>query len=453
MIKRKVKIAIMAIVGAVSIGALAKNDVIDEVIWVVGDDAILKSDVEKQVAQMKYEKVDMPGDPYCVIPEQLAIKKLFLNQAKLDSIEPNEGSISMQVDQRINGLIEQMGSQEALENYYGKPLRSLKEELRDQAREQMMVQQVQQKLVASNKLSPSDVRKYYSDKENVDKLPEVPAKVEVEIVTSNPRITPAEVEAIKDKLRSYKQRVESGDATFSMLATLYSDDVESAKHGGELGFMGKGQLVKEFADEAFNLTDPNKVSRIVETEFGFHIIQLIEHKGDKVNCRHILLLPKPSLEEKQQAKTRLDSLSAAIRNNKITFEHAAELFSDDKDTRMNGGLMANPQDGTSQFEYKDLNSYISGVVSNMKVGEISDPFFMKDKNNKDVCVIVKLKSKIDEHKANIDNDYQLLKSNLQSIKNNEIIDNWIREKQKTTYVNINKDWQNCDFQYPNWIKK
>jgi peptidyl-prolyl cis-trans isomerase SurA len=436
----------------VSGSAWAQDNVIDEVVWVVGDESILKSDVEKQIQQMKYEKTDIPGDPYCVVPEQLAIRKLFLHQAKTDSLTANEGNVTMQVNQRVNEMISQIGSQEKLEEYFGKTIKQINEELQAQAREQMLIQQVQQKLVGTIKLTPSEVKKAYSKMKD-DEIPLIPDKVEVQILTIAPGYDPKQIEEIKTKLRDFKQRVESGDASFSMLATLYSDDVTSAKVGGELGFMGKAQLVPEFAAEAFSLTDPKKVSHIIQSEFGFHIIQLIERRGDKVNCRHILLKPKVQAAEKLKATNRLDSICNLIHAGKLTFENAVLLFSDDKDTRMSGGLMNNPQDGTSKFEYQGLPSEISKKAYNLSVGTVSEPFIMTNESGREVCAIIKIKSKTEQHKANIEEDYQQLKGYVQNKKSSDILNEWIKNKQKETYVYIDPNWQKCTFQYPNWIKK
>lgn len=449
---KKIRAFVLSVLTLLALPTMAQDNVIDEVVWVVGDDAILKSDVEKNIQQMKYEKADIDGDPYCVIPEQLAIRKLFLHQAKLDSLNANEGTVSMQVDSRVNEMIAQIGSQEKLEEYFGKKIRDIKEELREQAREQMLIQQVQQKLVGDIKITPSEVRKYFA-KQKAEDVPVILAKTEVQILAIEPPVSKAAIEELKERLRGYRERIESGDATFSMLATLYSDDLGSAKMGGELGFMGKAQLVKEFADEAFSLTDPKKVSRIIQTEYGFHIIQLIERRGDKVNCRHILLKPKASLEEQQKALSKLDSLANEIRNNKLSFETAVSYFSTDKDTRMNGGTMVNTQDGTTKFEYKDLPAEVSKLAYSLNINEISKPFVFTTAQGKELCAIVKVKSKSEEHKANVEDDFQMLKAYVQNKRSSEIIENWIKTKQKDTYVSINPNYKNCDFQYPNWGKK
>lgn len=450
--QRFLKLFVISFFTLLTVHAVAQDNVIDEVVWIVGDDAILKSDIEKSIQQMKYEKQDVEGDPYCSVPEQLAVRKLFLHQAKLDSVEANEGNVSMQVDARVNDMVAQIGSQEKLEEYFGKKMRDIKEELREQAREQMLIQQVQQKLVGDIKISPADVRSFFS-KQKEDVTPVIPAKTEIQILAIEPPVARASVEEVKERLRGYRERIESGDASFSMLATLYSDDLGSAKMGGELGFMGKAQLVKEFADEAFSLTDPAKVSRVIQTEYGFHILQLIEKRGEKVNCRHILLKLKPSIEEQQKALSKLDSLANDIRNSKLTFENAVMFYSTDKDTRMSGGVMVNPQDGTTKFEYKDLPAEASKLAYTLNVGEISSPFIITNASGKEMCAIIKVKAKAEQHKANVEEDFQLLKSYVQNKRSADIIENWIKNKQKSTFVSINPNYQNCEFQYPNWIKK
>ena len=430
--------------------AIPLGDVIDEVIWVIGDDAILRSDVEKSILQMKFDHADVDGDPYCIIPEQLAVKKLFLHQAELDSVEANENNINMQVDQRMNEVIAQIGSEEKVSEYYGKSIKVLKEELREQAREQTKVQQVQHTIVSSNKTTPSDVRKYWEKEAAEAELPIVPTKVEIELLAIEPRMSLKEVEEQKNKLREYKNRVENEGASFSMLATLYSDDMGSARNGGELGFMGKGQLVPEFANELFSMSDPKRLSRIVESEYGFHLIQFIERRGDKINCRHILLKPKISIEEKQKTKSVLDSVVVMLRTNKMTMEEAVAKYSTDKDTRNNAGLMENSRDGSSKFEYQALPADISRVAYTMNVGEYSEPFFMENSKGHQVCAIIRLKSRTEQHRANLEQDYQMMKGIVQEKKNQKSLEEWIKKKQGETYTRISSDLKGCDWKYNNW---
>jgi len=365
----------------------------------------------------------------------------------------SEATVMNQVESRLNYFISQIGSKEKMEEYFHKSTLALREDLRDMIREQQIIQQMQQKLVGDIKSTPADVRRYFKELPT-DSIPTVPAQVELQLISFEPPVAIEEINRIKDRLRDFTERVNSGKGDFSVLARLYSEDTESAKRGGELGFMGRGQLVPEFAQVAFNLQDPKKVSRIVQTEFGFHIIQLIEKRGDRINCRHILLKPHVSIDEKSKAIHNLDSISNLIREDKLTFEHAVMNFSQDKNTAMNAGLMLNEKSGTSKFEYQDLPPEVAKIVYDMHVGEVSKPFSMINKtSNKDVVAIVKVKSKVDNHKANLLDDYQMLKSYYEGKKKQEFLNNWIIKKQKETYISIDPAWQNCTFQYPGWIKK
>ena len=290
---------------AISSLTFAQDNIIDEVIWIVGEDAILRSEVEEERLRAQYEGTPIAGDPYCVIPEQLAIQKLFLHQAELDSIEVNESNVSSQVDMRMNYYISQIGSKEKMEEYFRKTSSEIREEMMTGVRNQMIIQQMQSKLTEKIAPTPAEVRRFYNTLP-ADSIPMIPAQVEVQILSMEPPVSLEETERIKTRLREFTDRVHSGDADFSMLARLYSEDVESAKRGGELGFVG--QLVSEFAEVAFNMSDPKRVSRVVKTEYGYHIIQLIEKKGERINCRHILLKPHVSIDDKTNAIKRLDSI-------------------------------------------------------------------------------------------------------------------------------------------------
>ena len=438
---------------SMAIGLHAQKNIIDEVIWIVGDEAILRSEVEEQRIRAQYEGTPIQGDPYCVIPEQIAINKLFLHQAVLDSIEVSESTVMNQVENRLNFFISQIGSKEKMEEYFRKNTPALREDLRVMFRDQMIIQQMQQKLVGDIKSTPADVRRFFNNLPE-DSIPMVPAQVGLQIISFEPPVPIEEINRVKERLRDFTERVNSGTTDFSVLARLYSEDTESAKRGGELGFMGRGQLVPEFSAVAFNLTDPKKVSRIVQSEFGFHIIQLIEKRGDRLNCRHILMKPRVSLEYKNQAIQKLDSIAGEIRNGKITFEKAVMNYSLDKNTAMNAGLMLNEKSGTSKFEYQDLPQEVAKIVYGMNVGEVSKPFSMiSPQTNKEVVAIVKVKSKTENHRANLTDDYQMLKNYYEGIKREEFIKNWIVKKQRETYISIDPKWQNCEFQYPGWIKK
>ena len=428
-----------------------QDNVIDEVVWVVGDEAILKSEVEEARMSALYEGRKFDGDPYCVIPEEIAVQKLFLHQAALDSIEVAESEVIQRVDQMTNMYIANIGSREKMEEYFNKTTSQIREALRENAREGLKVQRMQQKLVGEIKITPAEVRRHFKDLPQ-DSIPYIPTQVEVQIITQQPKIPLEEIEDVKSRLREYTDRVNKGES-FSMLARLYSDDRGTAINGGEMPFTGRGYLDPAFANVAFNLQDPNKVSKIVESEYGFHIIQLMEKRGDRIKVRHILLKPHVPEEALMAGTARLDSIADDIRNGKFTFEEAASVLSQDKDTRNNHGLLPNPQTNTSKFEMQELPPEIAKVVDKMKVGEISEAFTMiPQKTGKEECVIVKLKSRINGHKATISEDYQNLKEIVLEKRRDEMLDKWIREKQKHTYVRINENWKNCTFKYPGWIK-
>ena len=314
------------------------------------------------------------------------------------------------------------------------------------------MQEVQRNLVKDVKITPSEVRKYFSRLPD-DSIPFIPLQVEAQIITLNPRIPQQEIDNIKARLRDYSDRIMRGESDFSTLAILYSED-GSARMGGEIGFLGKAELDPAYANVAFKLTDTKKVSKIVESEFGYHIIQLIEKRGDRINTRHILLKPHVSDKDLTDALNRLDSLRTDIMDNKFTFDDAAAVVSQDKDTRNNKGIMVNQNTATTRFEMSQLPQEVAKEIDKMKVGEISKPFIMMDRaKGKEIVAIVRLRNRIEGHKANMSDDYQELKSIVEAEKKNEIINNWIKKKQSETYIRINDGWRNCDFQYDGWIKK
>ena len=431
------------------------NSVVDEVIWVVGDEPILKSEVEIMRLQSEAEGMKWDGNPECILPEQIAVQKLFLHQAALDSIEVTESEISQGIEQQINYWISlpQIGSKEKLEEFQHKRMAQIRQDLHDDYKNRQLVQKMQEKLVSDVKVSPAEVREYFR-KLPVDSIPMIPTTVEVEILTQTPRVEPEEVNRIKNQLRDYTDRVTKGETSFATLARLYSEDTGSARQGGELGYMGRGMLDPAFAAAAFNLTDPKKVSKVVESEFGYHIIQLVDRRGDKVNCRHILLKPHMSMASVDAAKERLDSIGKDIKKGKFTFEDATAYLSDDKDTKNNHGLMVNSSENsrTSRFKMKDLPTEVARVVETMKVGEISMPFQMVNARGKVVCAIVKLKGRVPEHRATITEDFQAMRDIVTAKRRMEIIHDWVVKKVKETYVRINPRYKDCKFQYEGWIK-
>ena len=434
--------------------AVNPASVVDEVVWVVGDEPILKSDVEVMRLQGLAEGITFSGDPDCSIPEQIAVQKLFLHQAAIDSIEVSESEVAQGIEGQINSWIQMTGSREKLEEYRKQSITQMRQQMHDDYRNRLLIQKMRMKLVEDVKVSPAQVRAYFRDMP-ADSLPFVPTEVEVEILTSQPKISQEEINRVKDELRNYTDRVNKGETTFSTLARLYSEDPGTARMGGELDYTGRGMLAPAFANVAFNLTDPKKISKIVESEFGYHIIQLIDKRGDKIKVRHILRKPVVSSEALDASIHRLDSIGDDIRAGKFSFEAAASYLSDDKDTKNNHGLMSNmTEEGsrTSKFQMKDLPSEVARVIDTLKVGQVSKAFRMINSKGKTVCAIVRLKSRIDGHRATITEDFQVMKNLVTNKEREELIHDWVMDKIKHTYVWMNDRYKGCKFEYQGWIK-
>ena len=446
------KFICVALVALQSIVSFAQSNIVDEVVWVVGDEAILRSEVER--IRNDYGS-NISGNPYCVIPEQLAVQKLFLHQAELDSITVSDSQVNQSVEAKINERVLMAGSKEKLEEYMRMPMKQIREELYEQIRAEMLTQEVRRSLTKDVKVTPAEVRRHYKSMPE-DSLPFIPTQVEVQILVQHPRISREEIERVKEQLRGWSDRVTSGATSFSALARMFSEDEGSARQGGDLGFFGKADMDPAFSNVAFSLTDPNKVSKVVQSEYGFHIIQLIEARGDKIRARHILRRPEVDRKDVEACLARLDSISADIQEGKFSFEIGAQEISDDKDTRNNHGIMVNTKqdtgDRTTRFEMGELPGEVSRIVNDMEVGEISKPFTMIDKRGREVCAIVKLKNRIPAHRASVTEDFQVLKIAVEARKSEKVIQDWIREKQKSTYVRIKQGWGECDFMYPGWVR-
>lgn len=441
-----------ALVALHALVSFAQKDIVDEVVWIVGDEAILRSDVER--IRNDYGN-SIKGNPYCVIPEQLAVQKLFLHQADLDSITVSDSEVSQQVEAEISSRILEIGSKEKLEEYMQKSMSQIREFFFEPIRNEMLTRAVRKSLTKDVKVTPAEVRRHYKGMPE-DSLPFIPTQVEVQILVQYPKITRVEIERVKEQLRGWAERVTNGTTSFSALARMFSQDEGSARQGGDLGFFGKADMDPAFANVAFSLTDPNKVSKVVQSEYGYHIIQLIEKRGDKIRARHILRRPEVEQSDIDACLARLDSIAADIKADKFSFDIGAQEISDDKDTRNNHGIMVNTKERTGErttrFEMGELPGEVAIVVNDMEIGEISKPFTMIDKRGREVCAIVKLKNRIPAHRASITEDFQVLKGAVEAQKSEEFIHNWIREKQKSTYVRIKQGWGECEFRYPGWVK-
>lgn len=428
------------------------SNVVDEIVWIVGDEAIFRSEVEEQYKEMRLDGTNVPTSPYCVIPEELAVQKLYLHQAKMDTIEPQESQINAAVDKRINYFIAGLGSRERVEQYFHKTIPELRDQLHDVIRTQYIIQQVQNNLTKNVKATPAQVRKYFSALPE-DSIPYVPLQVEVQIIMFYPAVPQQEIDDVKARLRDYAEQVNSGKSDFATLARMYSED-GSYLQGGELGFHGRADFVPEFSNVAFNLQTPGKVSRIVETEYGYHIIQLVEKRGEQINVRHILLRPKVSSADLETARVKMDSLAMEIRKNTFTFEEAASVASHDKNTRNNRGVMVNQYTGSSRFEMNQLPPEVASAIEHLQPGEVSGAFIMKDETkNREVVAVVKLTSRIPGHRATLAEDYNLIKEMYLNAERERVINEWVEKKIADTYIRIEDGWGNCDFKYKGWVKQ
>lgn len=424
--------------------------VIDRVVCKVGDKIILQSDIENQVLQFMAQGMGTREDLRCEVLNELMVQKLLLTQAEIDSIEVGLNQVESELSRRLNYFIRQIGSQQKLEEFYNKSILEIKEDFRPLIEEQIKTQMMQGNIVSGIDASPKDVKKFYNDLDK-DSIPMINAKYEIQqICVYPPKNTDARNES-REKLLEIRQRIIDGER-FSTLAVLYSEDPGSARRGGELGFRTRDELDPAFSKAAFSLSDDGGISRIVESEFGFHIIQLIAREGEQVNVRHILIVPKIKTEQKVIARNKLDSISELIRLDSIKFERAAIKFSEDEVSRLNKGYMLNPNTTSNQFELEELIREEYNVIKDLKIGELSEPFESKDSKGKTVFKIVKISKIIEAHKANLKEDYEMIKNMSISINQQETFLNWLKEKKAKTYIYIDKSVLDCDFLKDGWLK-
>ncbi len=428
----------------------AQKNVVDKIVAVVGEEIILKSDIENAFLQEQGRGlISSSSDFKSELLEQQLIQKLLMAQAQIDSISVSEEEVENALSGQIDYFISNIGSQERLEKYFGKSLQEIKDDMRSPMREKLITEQMQQKIVEKIRTTPSEIRNYFK-KIPKDSLPDMPDRFELQQIVLQPNISDAEKERVREQLREFRDKILKGEESFNTLAVFYSEDKESAIRGGELGYYSRNSLDPAFAEAAFNLK-PGKISKIVESEFGFHIIQLIDRQGDKINVRHILLQPKVSEEEKEEALQRLDTIRQYVANGKMTFEEAAYYFSSDKKTRNNGGLFADPLTSEARIARADIPAEMAREVNRLKTGEISEPF-VSWTQGKEEYKIVKVKAFYPKHKANLDDDWQNFELQLTREKQMEKLEKWIKEKQSTTYIHIDENYRNAKFRYDGWIK-
>ena len=439
MTRRKIYLTCITLLTAFTLQAQKGPLILDRVVAVVGDFQVLQSDIEQQYLQMKAGQSYMPEGVRCEIFNFFIQQKLLMNQAKIDSIVVSPAQVELQMEARLEAFINQIGSEKALEEYFNKSIYDIKDDLRDAMREMMITQEVEMSITGDIKITPSEVRDYYEGL-HPDSIPYIDSEVKVAQIVTYPSYSEDAVFEVKERLLELRKRIMEGE-NFATLAILYSDG-PSASRGGELGFMPKSNLDPAYVDAAWSLKK-GQVSKIVETEFGFHIIQVIERRGDMVNTRHILLKPTVSAQSKQQALSKLDSLRTAILNDSITFELAAKRYSEDEKTSVNGGLLVNPATNAATFKLDELDSKDYYTVREIEVGDVSEPYETETENGKLAYKMIKLKMRTEPHRANLEEDYLLLQNLAMEKKKQEVMQKWYREKRAETYIRIDEAFSHC----------
>ncbi|MFK5856302.1 MAG: peptidylprolyl isomerase [Bacteroidota bacterium] len=449
-VARTLMISIGILLTSVVIAQDNEEYVIDQVVAVVGKSIVLESDVQNQYLSYRMQGgfAGSATDFKCKILEDILFQKLMVTQAEVDSIEVSEIQVEADLDRRLSGFIQQFGSQEKMEDYYGKTISDIKKELYDIVYEQMLAQQVQSGIVSNVDVTPSEIRAFFKTIPE-DSIPQLKTEYVIAQIVKNPPISIDEKLRIKEQLMEYRKRILDG-SSFSTLAIMYSQDPGSAAKGGELGFYGRGQLYPEFEAVAFKLKE-GEISNVLETEAGYHIIQMIKRKGDYINVRHILLTPKVSPLDLALAKHELDSIVLLIRNDSMSFDDAVVLFSEAENVN-NGGVIINPYTNSTTFDAEQLEPQVSFVIEKMTVGEISNPVPMKTEDKKDAYRIILLKEKTQPHKANLVDDYTRIRQWALQDKQMRTMDDWIDSKAKNTYVRIIDEYSSCEFDHSWGIK-
>ena len=428
----------------------AQDKIVDQIVAVVGKNIILKSDIEAMFQQQQAQGITTDGDMKCEILENLLVEKLLLAEAELDTtITVSDSQLNQNLDQRIQYFVKNLGSEKEVEAYFKKSIIDIKADLQEVIKNQQMTQQMQGKIVDKVKITPAEVRYHFKNLPEAE-IPQIDAQLEYAQIVVQPIIGLEEEDRIKSTLRELKRRIESGESSFAPLAVMYSED-GSARNGGELDYMGRGQLDPAYAAAAFNLKG-DKISNVVKSDFGYHIIQVVDRRGEQIKTRHIIMMPKPSAKAMEKAFGQIDSIADFIRKGTFKFEDAAMRYSYDKDSRNNGGVVINPETGESKWKLSELDPDVSKQIAKMNINEISKPFKTIDDKQRTVYKIIKLINKTNAHQANLRDDYVELSNIYMASKKEKTLDKWIREKQSGTYVHIDDSYINCNFKYKGWIK-
>lgn len=451
--KRKLKVYLTLICLFLPGVFIANSQVlVESVAAVVGNEVIYLSDLMNTISDLRRNGNKTPVDQLtCSVLQQMLVSKLFVDQARIDSINVSDDEVEGDLNMRMNDAIRTAGSEEALVSYFKKSMPEIRRDIKKTLLEQQVVGEVQSKISKNITITPAALKKFYNSLPK-DSLPVVPAKYEISIIQADPPDNEENKAEARQKLLDIRSQILAGKS-FNVLAIMYSEDPESAKNGGEIGFRVRGELEKPYADAAFSLTK-NTVSKIVETKYGFHIIQLIDRKGDMVNTRHILIRPKVRPEQATRAMAKLDSLANLIRKDSIKFETAAFRYSSHKDSRINGGkyVSSNPSSRITWFTLEELNPEMYVKIRDMKVGEISEAFKTTDETNNEVFRIVKLDNILPAHSANLKDDYQTLYDQALIKERADVFEKWVKNKISITYIKISEEFKSCEFLQKGWLK-
>lgn len=434
--------SLLVAVFMLNLSVKAQNQIIDKIVAQVGDKIILLSDVEAQYQQVVSQGTEENEDLKCTVLQELIFQKMMLTQAETDSLNVTEAQVEQELNKKVRYFVQQIGSVEKLESYLGKTINQIKDEYREKIKEQMLVQQVQQKIAGEVKVSPGEVVAFFNRLPK-DSLPMIASEVQVAQLLRKPEVNITEKLKVRKEIERIRKEIIEG-RSFASMAVIYSQDPGSATKGGELGFVGRGDLVPEFEAAAFNLKG-KEISDVIETVYGYHIMQLIERRGENINVRHILLTPKASASDLEIAANKCDSIYKAIMAGRITFEKAVEEYSDDKETKYNGGLITNPASGGTYWELSQLDQQIFFVIDKLQVGELSEPSAVRVGEKKEAYRILKLVSRSEPHFADITTDYSKIQQAAESEKRQQLLFDWVKKKRKQFYIRLDPVFNTCDF--------
>jgi peptidyl-prolyl cis-trans isomerase SurA len=445
---KKNKLFLFSILIFTGFKLFSQEVVIDRVIAVVGVNPILQSELETQYQQMVTAQEETNENSRCKLLDELLYQKLLLAQAQKDSLDVSESQIEQELDRRMNYYLQQFGSEERFTAFYGKSVDDYKNDLKDNVKNILLSQQMQSKITSDITVTPSEVRTFYNSIPE-DSIPFINAEVEVGQIVKKPQVSAQAKKDAKEKIEGIRKKIVKGESSFTAMAALYSEDPGSASKGGVYEGIQRGQFVPEWDAWAFKLK-PNEISDVFETVYGYFIVQLIERRGNEVDARSLLITPKVDIDGMIKAKLSLDTIYSHVSSDSIAFNQAAAKYSDDEESKNNGGVIVNPYNGTTRFQMDELGQMdqtVAFAIDKLKVGEFTKPMPMTGRDGKQAYRVVYLRNRTVPHRANLTDDYQKMQGVALNKKQQEAINNWIKKKSVNTYIHITDDYKNCTFSH------